>query len=127
MSHRYADDLRSDMLDRITAKAGANAIMRFHEGALPVTKGAGYGTVLAEGTCSATFAPAAVNGVLTLNAITFGNALASGAAGCFSLWKSDGTTFVYDAPISDASLNQTNFTAGQPVTIDSYTITERNA
>lgn len=127
MTHRYADPLRNAMLDQITTRAGSGAILRFHEGALPVTKGSGYGTVLAQGTCSATFAPAAVNGVLTLNAITFGNASASGVAGCFSLWRSDGTTFVYDAPITDANLNQTTFTAGQPVSITGYTITEGNA
>jgi len=127
MSHGYDVSIRNQMLDRITARAGNAALLRFFDGVQPATGGAITTQVkLAEGVCGTPFAPAAALAVLTLNAITFGNALASGIGTWFRVVQSDGTTFVYDAPISDMNLNQTVFTAGQPVTLTSYTITEGN-
>lgn len=120
--HSYDDSILHAGLDAITARAGNGAKFRFYTGTQPAKGAATSETLLAEGTCGTPFAPAASGSALTVNSITFGNALASGDAGWFRVVQSDGTTFVYDAPISDASLNRTSFTAGQPVDITSYII-----
>ena len=58
------------------------------------------GTLLADLTCNATFAAAASNGVLTLNAITSdSSADATGTATHFRIYKSDGTTAVLQGDV----------------------------
>lgn len=122
--------IRNAMLDLITARAGANALLRIYSGSRPATGGAAT-TLLAELTCNATFAPAAASGVLTLNAITQdSSANATGTATWFRIVKSDGSTFVLDGNVgtsgSDLNLTTTSIVATQPVSITSFTITEGN-
>lgn len=125
-----AATLRDAMLDAITTRAGASALLRIYDGSRPATGGTAT-TLLAELTCNATFAPAAVNGVLTLNAITQdSSANATGTATWFRIVQSDGTTHVLDGDVgtsgSDLNLTTTSIVATQPVSVTSFVITEGN-
>lgn len=131
MALAYNSALRNSMLDAITTRAGASALLRIYSGTRPATAGTAT-TLLAELTCNATFAPAASGGVLTLNAITQdSSADATGTATWFRIVKSDGTTHVLDGDVgtsgSDLNLTTTSIVATQPVSISSFTITEGNA
>lgn len=125
--------LRNARLDAITTAAGASAKLRLYTGTRPATGAAITSqTLLAELTCSATFAPAASGGVLTLNAITGdSSADASGTATWARLLKSDGTTHVLDMDVgtsgSDFNMNSNVISAGAAVSITSATLTEANA
>ena len=122
--------IRNAMLDAITTRAGASALLRIYDGTRPATGGTAT-TLLAELTCSATFAPAASGGVLTLNAITQdSSANATGTATWFRIVQSNGTSFVMDGNVgtsgSDLNLTSTSITTGQPVSVTSFVITEGN-
>lgn len=122
--------IRNAMLDTITTRAGASALLRIYDGTRPATGGTAT-TLLAELTCNATFAPAAASGVLTLNAITQdSSANASGTATWFRIVKADGTTFVMDGNVgtsgSDLNLTTTTIVITQPVSVTSFVITEGN-
>ena len=126
-----AATLRDAMLDAITTHAGNAALLRIYDGSRPATAGTAT-TLLAELTCGTPFAAAAVNGVLTLGAITQdSSANATGTATWFRIVKSDGTTFVMDGNVgtsgSDLNLTTTSIVSGQPVSISSFVITEGNA
>ena len=126
--------LRNNMLDEITARAGASAILRIYSGTQPATGGAET-TILAQLTCNATFAPAASSGVLTLNAIASDtSANATGTATWFRIYQSDATTHVLDGTVStvaagtgDLQLDDTSIVLGGTVAISSATITAGNA
>jgi hypothetical protein len=123
--------LRNNMLDEVTTRAGASALLRIYDGSRPATGGAAT-TLLAELTCNATFAAAAAAGVLTLNAITAdASANATGTATWFRIVQSDGSTHVLDGDVgtagSDMNLNSTSITSGGSVSITSFTITAPNA
>jgi len=131
MALAYDVSIRNSMLDAITTRAGASALLRIYDGSRPATGGAAT-TLLAELTCNATFAPSASSGVLTLNSITQdSSANATGTAAWFRIVKSDGTTFVLDGSVgtsgSDLNLTTTSIVATQPVNITSFVITEGNA
>lgn len=131
MAISYDVNVRNAMLNAITTRAGANALLRIYDGTRPATGGTAT-TLLAELTCNATFAPAASAGVLTLNAITQdSSANATGTATWFRIVASDGTTIVLDGNVgtsgSDLNLTTTSIVATQPVSVSSFVITEGNA
>ena len=126
-----AGTLRDAMMDAITTHAGNAALLRIYDGSRPATGGAAT-TLLAELTCGTPFAAAAVNGVLTLGAITQdASANATGTATWFRIVKADGTTHVMDGNVgtsgSDLNLTTTSIVATQPVSVTSFVITEANA
>lgn len=126
-----AATLRDAMLDAITTHAGNAALLRIYDGSRPATGGTAT-TLLAELTCGTPFAAAAVNGVLTLGAITQdSSANATGTATWFRIVKADGTTHVMDGNVgtsgSDLNLTTTSIVATQPVSVTSFVITEANA
>jgi hypothetical protein len=123
--------LRNNMLDQITSRAGASALLRIYDGSRPATGGTAT-TLLAELTCNSTFAAAASGGVLTLNAITSdSSANATGTATWFRIVQSGGSTHVLDGSVgtsgSDLNLNTTSIVSGATVSISSFTITAGNA
>jgi hypothetical protein len=131
MALAYDSSIRNAMMDAITTRAGASALLRIYDGSRPATGGTAT-TLLAELTCNATFAAGAASGVLTLNAITQdSSANATGTATWFRIVKSDGTTFVMDGSVgtsgSDLNLTTTSIVATQPVSVTSFVITEGNA
>lgn len=126
--------LRNSMLNAITTRAGANAILRIYSGTRPATAGAAT-TILAQLTCNATFAPAASNGVLTLNPIAAAtSAAATGTATWWRILASDGTTHVLDGSVStiaagtgDMQLDDVNIVLGGTVAISAASFTAGNA
>lgn len=126
--------LRNSRLDAITARAGASALLRIYDGTRPATGGSAT-NLLAQLTCNATFAPAAVNGVLTLNSIASAtSAAATGTATWFRIVQSNGSTHVLDGSVStqaagtgDMQLDSVDIVLGGTVAISSATITEGNA
>lgn len=122
--------LRNNMLDQITSRAGASALLRIYDGTQPATGGTAT-TLLAELTCNATFAPGASSGVLTLNAITSDtSANATGTATWFRIVQSGGSTHVLDGTVgtsgADLNLNTTSIVSGATVAVSSFTITAGN-
>jgi hypothetical protein len=131
MAIAYNATLRNNMLDQITTRAGASALLRIYDGSRPATGGTAT-TLLAELTCNATFAAGASGGVLTLNAITAdSSANATGTATWFRIVQADGTTHVLDGNVgtsgSDLNLNSVSIVSGAQVSVTSFTITEGNA
>ena len=123
--------LRNNILDEITTRAGASALLRIYDGTRPATGGAAT-TLLAELTCNATFAAAASGGVLTLNAITSDtSANATGTATWFRIVDSGGTNHVLDGNVgtsgSDLNFDSVSFVTGGTVAVSSFTITAGNA
>ncbi|MFZ4761266.1 MAG: hypothetical protein ACOYK8_00420 [Alphaproteobacteria bacterium] len=132
MVFQLSTSLRNNMLDQISSSVGASGILKIFTGAAPANVAAAdSGTLLVSLTCNATFAPAAAGGILTLNSISSANAVASGSAGYFRLYQSNGTTCVSQGSVgtSGADLNiiSTNITNTQPVQIDSWIITAPGA
>ena len=133
MALQFSTTLRNAMLDAITSAVGASAKLRIYSGTKPATVAdAITGTLLADLTCNATFAPAASSGVLTLNAITSdSSADATGTATHFRIYTSDGTTAVLQGDVgtsgSDFNLNTTSLVSGATVACSSFTITAPGA
>lgn len=125
---------RNAMLDAITSRAGASALLRIYDGSRPATGGTAT-TLLAQLTCNATFAPGASSGVLTLNSIASAtSAAATGTATWFRIVQSGGSTHVLDGSVStvvagtgDLQLDSTSIVLGGTVAISSATVTAGNA
>jgi hypothetical protein len=84
-------------------------------------------TLLATLGLAATSAPAAVGGVITYNPLTAGVAVAGGTATFFRVFKSDGTTCVFQGNVATSDGNMvlaaTLITSGASVTATSMTHT----
>jgi hypothetical protein len=136
MALRYTNTLRSAQQNAITTAAGASCEIRLYSGTIPTNADTAIGAqvLLATLTGNATFAPAAVNGVLTLNAITSGTGTAGAGAGTTCTWfrmtTAGGATVIMDGTVAisggDLNLNNTNIATGQTVGISSYVITNNN-
>lgn len=130
MAVGYSTALRNARLDQITAAAGSNAKLRVYDGVRPATGGAAT-TLLAELTCNATFAPAAVAGVLTLNAITQDSSADATGTATWARIVTSGGTFVMDVAVGVAAaefiLNTVAIVAAGIVTCTSAVITGGNA
>src|SRR5438045_5119665 len=103
-------------LANVAANAAADAVARLadagvlkiYDGSQPATADTAVTTqnVLAQLTLNATSAGAAVAGVLTFNAITSdSSADAAGTASWFRVFKSDGTTVLFDGSVGTSSAN----------------------
>jgi hypothetical protein len=129
---KYSAALKNARLDQITTKVGASGLLRIYNGAQPASPDTAVGAQvkLAELMCNAAaFAAAASAGVLTANAISSANALASGTASWFRLVKSDGTA-VMDGTVgtsgADLIIDNTSINSGQSVSVTSLTVTAGN-
>ena len=111
--------------------------LRIYNGTQPATADTSIGAqvLLAELTFSATAAPAAVNGLITFNALTAdSSANATGTPTWFRAVQSNGTTVVMDGSVgaSGCNLNLSGLTGGQiiiggTVSISSFTHDVLNA
>lgn len=132
MAVRIADSVRNSRVDTIRAAidAGAGAgLVRIYSGSKPTKGGAPSGTLLAEITLSDPCGSSS-GGVLTFTVpASDTSADATGTAAFFYLVDSTGA-FVADGDCavsgSDLNLTTTSITAGQPVEITSFTITDGN-
>lgn len=131
MALSYTTAVRNSMLDAIVTAVGASGLVRIYDGTRPAGPGTAISTqvLLAELTCSATFGTVS-GGVLTVSSITAdSSANATGTATWFRVTTSAGAG-VIDGNVgtsgSDLNLPSTSTTAGQSVSITSFTITEGN-
>lgn len=129
MALAYSTTVRNAMLDAITTAIGSNGLLRIYDGSRPASGGTAT-TKLAELALSATAAPGASSGVLTLSTITQdSSADATGTATWFRVTTSGGT-FVIDGNVgtsgSDLNLTTTSIVATQPVSVTSFVVTEGN-
>lgn len=118
------------MLDAITTAVGSGGFLRIYDGTIPTSVADSItGTLLAELTLGTPFAASASGGVLTLGAITSdASANATGTASHFRVFKSDGTTAVFQGTAGQTSsydlvLATTSVVTGVEVSITSFTIT----
>ena len=130
MALGFSSTLRTARADQITSAVGTSGKIRIYSGTRPATGGTAT-TQLAELPCSATFAPGASGGVLTVNPITT-DALAdaTGTASWFRVLTSANVP-VIDGDVgtsgSDLNLTTTAIVINSPVAISSFVITEGNA
>lgn len=108
-----------------------SGLIRVYDGAQPATADTALGaqTLGVTLTFNATAFPAAVDGLLTANAITAGTAVASITPTWARILKSDGVTVVMDisAGASGANLTIGAFTTGTSVSASSFTHDVLNA
>lgn len=128
---KYKATVKNAGLDAITTAIGASGLLRIYDGTKPTNPDTALSgnTLLAELPLSATSAPAASGGVLTFNAITTANAVATSTATWGSFLTSAGVRVV-DGTVgtsgSDINLSSTSIVSGNPVSISSATITAGN-
>lgn len=129
---KYSVSLKNGRLDQVTSKVGTSGLLRIYDGTQPANPDTAVTSQvkLAELTCNATaFAGSASAGVLTANAISNANAIASGTASWFRLTTSAGTA-VIDGTVGTASadliINNTSINSGQQVSVSSLTVTSGN-
>jgi len=115
---------------RIAAYNGGS--MRYYAGTKPASVAAGLGgaTLLATNALAATAFPSSANRVLTANAITGANAVATWTIGFAAAFASDGTTMISIHGVGTSGsgqeciVNSTSCTAGIAVNTTSFTITQ---
>lgn len=132
---KYSASLKNAQQDAITTKLGASALLLIYSGTQPASPDTAIGAqvLLATLTCNATFAPAAVGGVLTLNSISSGTGTAGAGAGTTATWfrmTTSGAVAHIDGTVgtsgADLNLNNTNIATGQTVSVTSFTDTNGN-
>lgn len=129
----------SPSLTNAAANAAANAVtalansgfLRIYDGTKPTNADTAIGaqTLLAELSFGATAFGSAASAVATANAITQdSSANATGTASWFRVFKSDGTTAVFDGTVgtsgADLNLNSTSISSGAAVSVSSFTYTQ---
>src|SRR5574343_904414 len=134
MALQFAVTYRNAMLDQFETTLGTTPILRVYTGAAPASVGAAAsGTLLIEDTLDSDWMAAASNGTKGL-AGTWQDASADGGSastpGYFRLYAVDGTTCHCQGTAGigsgDMSFNGT-ITAGQSVTVTSFTLTAPGA
>lgn len=135
MSVKCSAAVRNARLEAIESTIGTSPILRIRTGAAPASiADADSGTVLAEMTLPSDWMSAAVSGVKSKSGVwKDASANASGTAGHFRLYASDGTTVHMQGACTDGAgagpmkLNNTSIAETQPVTVTAFTLTEGNA
>lgn len=126
---------RNARLDAMETEAGTGAILEIRSGSAPADAAASRtGTVLVTMTLPSDWLGAASGGVKSKSGTWEDtSADASGTAGYFTIYKSDGTTVCMQGTVTatggggDLTLTTTTIVAGQPVTITAFAITDGNA
>jgi hypothetical protein len=135
MSLQFSTSVRNAMLDAIEAAAGASAILMIRSGAPPADCGtADSGTVLATLNLPSDWMAAASGGSKAKSGTwSDASADASGTAGHFRLYASDGVTCHAQGTVTitggggDMTVNGVAFVAGSIFTVTSFTINSGNA
>lgn len=132
MALQFETTLRNGMMDQITTKVGTSGRLKLYSGTKPSTCAAALSgnTLLVDIPCSSALAAAAASGVLTLNALTETDSVASATATFFRLTSSGGTCYVQgDVGVtgSDLNINTTTIVSGGPIRINSATFTAPGA
>lgn len=127
--------VRNARLDAIESTVGASAVLKIRSGAAPANcAAADAGTVLATMTLPADWMAAASSGSKAKSGTwQDASADASGTAGHFRVYASDGTTCHMQGTVTatggggDLVLDNVSITAGQQVTINTFTVSAGNA
>lgn len=135
MSLQFATTTRNAMLDAIESDAGTAAVLKILSGSVPANCGTvNSGTVLATMTLPSDWMNAASSGTKTLlGTWEDTSADASGTAGYFRIYKSDGTTCQVQGTVTatggggDLTLDNTSIASAQDVKITSFTLTAPGA
>ena len=134
MTLQYSVALRNARLDQIETTVGTSPLLQIRSGTQPADcAAADAGTLLAEMTLPSDWMNAASGGTKTLlGSWTDSSANAGGTAAHFRLKNSAGSathmqgTVTLTAGGGQVTLDNTNITAGQAVSITSFTITGSN-
>ena len=135
MSVQLSVAVRNARLDAIESTIGTSAVLKIRSGAPPADVAtADSGTVLATMTPPSDWMAAASGGSKALSGTWQDtSADASGTAGHFRIYASDGTTKHIQGTITvtggggDMTLDSVSLTAAQSITITSFTLTDGNA
>lgn len=122
---QFSVALRNARADQVTSAAGAGALLRLFTGAAPANcAAAASGTLLSAHTCTTPLAPAAAGGILSPSLPPNATAVATGVAGHWRLYKSDGVTCVAQGTAgtsaADLILQTTSVVSGAKVQINSW-------
>lgn len=133
MTIQLSTTVRNAKLDAIETAIGTDAVMKIWTGAQPANVAtANSGTELWTETLPTDWLAAAASGAKAKSGTWQANAIASGTAGHFRIYASDGTTCHIQGSITatsgggDLELDNTSINTGQQVTISTFTLTEGN-
>lgn len=134
MAAQFSDRIRNAWLDSNEAVTGPSPKLRIYTGSKPADcDAAATGTLLAEITCPSDWMAAASGGTKVLAGSWTVAAAAGGTAGHYRIVDNAGTTCHEQGSITltggggDMTLDNTNITAGQTVTITAKTLTAGGA
>lgn len=135
MTLQFSVAVRNAMLDSIETTIGASAVLKIRTGSPPANVGtADSGTVLATLDLPSDYMAGASSGSKAKSGTwQDASADATGTAGHFRLYASDGTTAHAQGTVTatggggDLTVDSTSFTSGQSFTVTSFTINAGNA
>ena len=133
MALQYSVTVRNAKLDAVETATGASAILKIRSGSPPATCAtADSGTVLATLNLPSDWMAAASGGTKDkAGTWTDASADATGTAGHFRLYASDGTTCHIQGTVgtsaTDMIVDNTSFASGQSFTVTAFTLTAGNA
>ena len=135
MAFQFSTTARNAALDAIETAIGTSAVLKIRSGTVPADCGtADAGTVLATLTLPSDWLAAASGGSKSKSGTwEDASADATGTAGHFRIYASDGTTVHMQGTITatggggDMTLDNTSIASGQQVTITSFTLSAGGA
>ncbi len=133
MALQYSVTVRNAKLDAVETAIGASAVLKIRSGSAPANcAAADAGTVLATINLPSDWMDAATGGTKSkAGTWTDASADATGTAGHFRLYASDGTTCHAQGSVgtsgTDMIVDNTSFAAGQSFTVTAFTLTAGNA
>jgi hypothetical protein len=135
MAFQFSTTARNAALDAIETAIGTSAVLKIRSGSVPADCGtADAGTVLATLTLPSDWLAAASGGSKSKSGTWEDtSADATGTAGHFRVYASDGTTVHMQGTITatggggDMTLDNTSIASGQQVTITSFTLSAGGA
>lgn len=135
MALQFSVTVRNAQLDAFETAIGVSAVLKIRTGTVPATCAtADSGTVLATMNLPSDWMAAASSGSKALSGSwTDASADATGTAGHFRLYASDGTTCHAQGTVTitggggDMTLDNTSIATGQAVTVTGFTLTAGNS
>jgi hypothetical protein len=133
MAIQLSTAVRDARQNAIETAVGTSAVIKIRTGAPPANcAAADSGSVLATISLQSDWAAASASGTKAFQGtMSDASADASGTAAHFRLYASDGTTCHMQGTVgtsgADLNLSSVSITAGDPVTITSFTTTDGNA
>lgn len=135
MALQFSTSVRNARLDSIESTIGTSAILKIRTGSVPATCAtADSGTVVSTLNLPSDWMAAASGGTKSMTGTwSDASADATGTAGHFRLYASDGTTCHAQGTVTatggggDMTVDNTSFASGQAFSITTFTLTEGNS